>query len=604
MRTGSCARIKEEMIMSLLSRFRVLTKILAIVAFLAAITAGITAVGIRSLKSLSDATDVMEVASKQAMLAQQLNANLMAVNRGEFRIAADPRPESVAEVRRLQEQEIGLFKARLAELLKSSDPETRSHVTQIESGWAAYLKDLEGTIRAAEAVKSFQMTAELERLRNEALSSRVIAEKVRGVLLDLSKKLDANLVAVSKAATDQYVQASNWMLVLTAVGIALGIGFGFMIGQFGISKPIRALVACLQRMAKGEEIDVVGAERGDEVGETAKAVVGIKEMLADKARREAEEKADAERRDAEAKRTAAEREALQQRAAEEKAAADRKAAMHRLADDFERAVGSIIDTVTSASTELEAAANTLTHTAETTQKLSTVVASASEEASSNVQSVASATEEMTGSVDEISRQVQESSNIANQAVEQARKTDARINELSQAASRIGDVVKLISAVAEQTNLLALNATIEAARAGEAGKGFAVVAQEVKALAAQTAKATGEISTQIAGMQTATQDSVTAIKEIGDTINRISQIAATIAAAVEEQGAATQEIARNVQEAAKGTTQVASNIVNVNRGANETGSASTQVLASAQSLAGESSHLKIEVQKFLQTVRAA
>ena len=171
-------------------------------------------------------------------------------------------------------------------------------------------------------------------------------------------------------------------------------------------------------------------------------------------------------------------------------------------------------------------------------------------------------------------------------------------------SGIGDVVKLITAIAEQTNLLALNATIEAARAGEAGRGFAVVAQEVKALAAQTAKATDEIATQIAGMQAATQDSVTAIKEIGGTIGRISEIAATIAAAVEEQGAATQEIARNVQEAAKGTAEVATNIVDVNRGAGETGSASDQVLASAQSLSSESSHLKIEVAKFLETVRAA
>src|SRR3977135_1691679 len=191
--------------------------------------------------------------------------------------------------------------------------------------------------------------------------------------------------------------------------------------------------------------------------------------------------------------------------------------------------------------------------------------------------------------DEISRQVHESSKIAAEAVKQAEKTDARINELSQAAGRIGDVVKLITAIAEQTNLLALNATIEAARAGEAGRGFAVVASEVKALAAQTAKATEEISTQIAGMQTATQDSVAAIKEIGGTIGRISDIASTIAAAVEEQGTATTEIARNVGEAAKGTTQVATSITDVNRGAGETGSASAQVLASAPSLATASSH---------------
>ena len=189
-------------------------------------------------------------------------------------------------------------------------------------------------------------------------------------------------------------------------------------------------------------------------------------------------------------------------------------------------------------------------------------------------------------------------------MKQAERTDARISELSQAAGRIGDVVKLITAIAEQTNLLALNATIEAARAGEAGRGFAVVASEVKSLAMQTAKATEEIGTHIAGMQKATSDSVAAIKEISATIGHISEIAGTIAAAVEEQGAATQEISRNVEEAAKGTAHVAENIVSVNRGANETGSASSQVLSAATALSGEGNKLKLEVDKFLATVRAA
>ena len=197
-----------------------------------------------------------------------------------------------------------------------------------------------------------------------------------------------------------------------------------------------------------------------------------------------------------------------------------------------------------------------------------------------------------------------SSRIAGEAVKQAERTDARITELSQAAGRIGDVVKLITAIAEQTNLLALNATIEAARAGEAGRGFAVVASEVKALAAQTAKATDEITSQIAGMQVATQDSVGAIKEIGATIARISEIAQTVASTVEEQGAVTAEIARNVVEAAKGTAEVAEKITEVNRGANATGAASGQVHASARALSRESGHLKTAVDKFLDTVRAA
>jgi methyl-accepting chemotaxis protein len=300
----------------------------------------------------------------------------------------------------------------------------------------------------------------------------------------------------------------------------------------------------------------------------------------------------------------AQQEAAEKHAQEAKLAAQRKADMHKLADSFEAAVGGIVQSVSSSATELEAAATTLTSTADTTQRLSTVVASASEEASSNVQSVASATDELSASVSEIGRQVHESSRIAGEAVKQADTTDTRIGELSRAAGRIGDVVKLITAIAEQTNLLALNATIEAARAGEAGRGFAVVASEVKALAAQTAKATGDIATQIASMQTATHDSVASIKEIGGTIGQMANIAATIAAAVEEQGAATQEIARNVQEAAKGTSQVAANISDVNKGAGETGSASAQVLSSAQELSTQGNKLKMELDKFLATVRAA
>ena len=325
------------------------------------------------------------------------------------------------------------------------------------------------------------------------------------------------------------------------------------------------------------------AARKDEIGSMAAAVQVFKDnMISARAARSRRE------RDREAQR-----------------AAQRKADMHKLADEFQAAVGDIVDTVSSASTELEAAAGTLTKTAEVTQQLSGAVAAASEQASANVQSVASRDrgDDARRSTRSAAR-CRSRARIAGEAVKQAQQTDARINELSQAAGRIGDVVKLITAIAEQTNLLALNATIEAARAGEAGRGFAVVASEVKALAAQTAKATEEIGTQIAGCRRATQDSVAAIKEIGGTIGRISEIASTIAAAVEEQGAATSEIARNVGEAAKGTAQVATNITDVNRGAGETGSASAQVLASAQSLSSESNHLKLEVDKFLSTVRAA
>jgi methyl-accepting chemotaxis protein len=342
------------------------------------------------------------------------------------------------------------------------------------------------------------------------------------------------------------------------------------------------LATAMMRIADGDlGVVVPYSAQGDEVGVMAKAVEVFKANATERTRLEAE-------RDAAAVR----------------AATERKNELQRLADDFQAAVGNIVDTVSSTANELEAAASKLTDTAATTQQLSSTVAHASEDASLSVQSVASATDQLSGSVSDIARRVQESSDIAREAVGQAERTDARIAELSQAASRIGDVVKLITAIAEQTNLLALNATIEAARAGEAGRGFAVVAQEVKALAAQTGKATDEIGTQISGMQTATQDSVAAIKEIGTTIGRISGIASEIASAVETQGSATREIAQNVRQAADGTSRVAVNIANVNRGASETGSASNQLLASARSLSTEGNKLKIEIDRFLTTVRAA
>src|SRR5712672_2582874 len=336
-------------------------------------------------------------------------------------------------------------------------------------------------------------------------------------------------------------------------------------------------------MSKGElDIEVPGARRGDEIGDMARTITVIRENAA----------ADALRKEEEAKQ-------------EEVARADRRRAnTHGLADKFETAVGAIVETVSSAATELEASAGTLTKSAETTQQLTTIVAGASEEASTNVQSVASATEQMAGSISEISRQVLESSRIAGDAVKQAERTDARITALSQAAGRIGDVIKLITAIAEQTNLLALNATIEAARAGAAGKGFAVVAQEVKALAAQTATATEEISKQIAEIQSTTTDSASAMKEIGSTIGQIRSIAGTIAAAVEQQGAAVREIAVSIHEAAGGTAQVATNIGDVSKGAGATGSSAAEVLSSAKSLANESANLKTAVEQFLSTVRAA
>jgi methyl-accepting chemotaxis protein len=349
-----------------------------------------------------------------------------------------------------------------------------------------------------------------------------------------------------------------------------------------VARQLQDMRRAMHDLAEGRlDVQIPNRSGKDEIGQMAEALHVLKSALVKGQQLDAEQKQ------------------IDGRTAEE-----RKSATRRLADEFESCIGNIIETVTNSANELEAAAGVLTTTAQSTQDQSSSVAAASEQASANVRSVANASEQLAGSVGSIAGQVRESSKIAHEAVTQAEKTDARISELSHAATRIGDVLKLITAIAEQTNLLALNATIEAARAGEAGKGFAVVAQEVKALAAQTAKATDEISNQIGGMQTATVDSVGAIKEIGATITRISEIASGISAAVEQQGAATRAISRSVQQAAQGTAQVAANITDVNRGAAKTGSASTQVLASARSLSAESNRLKREVGKFLTSVRAA
>jgi methyl-accepting chemotaxis protein len=378
-------------------------------------------------------------------------------------------------------------------------------------------------------------------------------------------------------------KSANRVNLGISLALMLSLVASVIFSFLSITRPMMRLNGALGEMAAGN-LDVVipGADRGDEIGDLAKTVTVIRENVEHKAREEAEAQA---RQD-------------------HIASQQRKAEMHKLADGFEAAVGQIVNTVSSASSELEASAGTLTSTAERAQQLTGVVAAASEEATANVQSVATATEEMASSITEISRQVQESARMAGEAVGQARSTTERVSELSKAASRIGDVVDLINTIAGQTNLLALNATIEAARAGEAGRGFAVVASEVKALAEQTSKATGEIGQQISGIQAATEDSVNAIKEISGTIEKLSEISSTIAAAVEEQGAATQEISRNLQQAAHGTQEVSSNITDVQRGASDTGSASSQVLSAAQTLSGDSQRLKAEVGKFLNSVRAA
>jgi methyl-accepting chemotaxis protein len=386
-----------------------------------------------------------------------------------------------------------------------------------------------------------------------------------------------------------YVDDIDEVIFSRAVWIAVGGLAGLLVATLtalflgrGLVRPLDRICSVMDGLAAGDlATEVPYRDRRNEIGRISRSLGVLKDALVD-----------------------AERLREEQSGAEQRQLLQRRADMNRLADDFENAVGEIVNTVSSASAGLEQSAVNLSATAERSLELTTIVAAASGQTSTNVQSVASATEEMASSVSEIGRQVQASAGIATQAVEQAQETNDRVGELAKAAARIGDVVELINMIAGQTNLLALNATIEAARAGEAGRGFAVVAAEVKALAEQTAKATNEIGLQVTGIQTATQDSVAAIKEIGCTIERMSEIASSIASAVEEQGSATNEISRNVQHVAQAAQQVSSNITDVQRGASETGSASSVVLSAARLLSGDSNRLRVEVSKFLNSVRAA
>ncbi|HVW72098.1 MAG TPA: methyl-accepting chemotaxis protein [Rhizomicrobium sp.] len=412
-----------------------------------------------------------------------------------------------------------------------------------------------------------------------------------GPMRDLFNKFWADLQAdetyqmqSGQKAAQEGAQAysSARTLIMGALGLAaaLCIAMGWLIVS-GVSTPIRTMTGAMGRLAQHDlNTQIEGAERKDEVGQMANAVLVFKTSMIEADRLKAEQE--------EAQRVAAARSAL----------------VDKLTREFDQSVQAVVQGVAGQATQMEASAQAMSASAEEATKQAGAVAAASEQGAANVQTVASAAEELSSSIAEIGRQVSHSSQIATNAVTEAAKANEMVQGLLSASQKIGEIVALINDIADQTNLLALNATIEAARAGEAGKGFAVVAAEVKNLATQTSKATEEIGTQITSVQGATQNAVNAIASIGKTIGEIDQIATTIAAAVEEQGAATQEIARNVEEAAKGTQEVSSNIGGVTEAANSTGAVANQVLSSARMLSQQSGQMRDLVQTFLTQVKAA
>jgi methyl-accepting chemotaxis protein len=395
----------------------------------------------------------------------------------------------------------------------------------------------------------------------------------------------------SAAATFRLAQIT--LAICIAIALSIGIAAYLMIART-VTSPIKRLTGSMSQLANGDMATLIpDRDRRDEIGQMADTVQVFKDNMIEADRLRAEQAKEQERQIAREREDAKEQERQVARA--------RK--MEELVKEFDNGIADALATMAGAANQLKSTATSMSSTAEETSRQASAVSAASEQASGNVQAVASATEELSASVQEIGRQVTEASNIAGQAVDRANQTNESIHRLSEAATRIGNVVRLITEIAGQTNLLALNATIEAARAGEAGKGFAVVASEVKNLAAQTARATEEISSQITDIQTATGDSVSAIAAISDTIGRLNAISGMIAAAVEEQSAATREISGNVAQAAAGTNEVTSSIVSVNTAARDTGEAASQVLSGSENVMSETVSVRGRVESFLTAIRA-
>ncbi|MCJ2071975.1 methyl-accepting chemotaxis protein [Methylobacterium sp. J-030] len=560
-----------------LSNIKVLPKLAAIVALIGLVVGGCVWYAQSRMTAIDDAYSSFIVNETAAVAeTRQLNRLVTELNYWVYRVIAETEPAQMREANTGFESTVPKVKALLPSL-RSHAPTFAARIDDQSARVERYVRDVSEVRRLGSANQNDQAIA----LIHSAI------DPIFAALLADGAKLAEDISNYTQKASDDLTDQTNAtrynLMIFSALGMLVGLVAAVLVAVIGITRPLNRLVSVLQRMAQGEiDADIKEAARRDEIGTVGKAVEGIKAMVARKASEETEIK----------------------RRADEAAATERKRTMLELADGFERAVGGIVGMVSSSATELQVTAQSMTSSATETASQSTTVAAAAEQASANVQTVAAAAEELGSSVQEIGRQVLGSANLAQTAVGEADETQHLVQALSLAATRIGDMVGLISNIAGQTNLLALNATIEAARAGEAGRGFAVVAAEVKELAAQTAKATDEISQQIGQIQGVTGQAVSAIDTIAARIREINGVATTIAAAVEQQGAATQEIVRNVAQAATGTDQVTSNIVGVSQASETTGAAATQVLGAAGELSRQSEQLGAEVSRFLSTIRAA
>ncbi|MFC4353353.1 methyl-accepting chemotaxis protein [Fodinicurvata halophila] len=509
-----------------------------------------------------------EMAALRAYLEIQSLANHAA---GLLATAANVnQPERIQPLRDQFITDAGKLEDKLADLQDPSEVgEAIAALTALGQGENSIFDRRTAQLSATEQAR--QALAET-RTRSEDL-----AEQVRGLVAGARAEMQTAAESVNGA----FLRGKSWLIAIAVASVVIaGLVAWLYVGR-NVGRRLGRLTASTRAVADGDLETQIDTRGSDEIAQMASALLVFRDGLA-------------------------EAEAANQRARDERERGERerREAMLKLAEEFEASVSGVVDQVSKAASGMHETAEGMAATAEETSRQSQAATTATEAASSNVQTVASAGEELASSISEVSRQVQQSSEIAGRATERARYTDETVRGLQQAAQKIGDVLGLIRDISEQTNLLALNATIEAARAGEAGKGFAVVAQEVKSLAEQTGKATEEISQQIDGMQKVTGDTVSAIDRIVETINEINEISGTIAAAVEQQSAATQEIAQNAQKAASGTEEVSQNIDGVDRAASETGNSANQVLLASQELGNLSGTLKEEVDRFVGHIKTA